>query len=173
MSASYGNAIGGVVNVVTKSGTNQIHGDVFEFLQNSALDASNYFSGGLVNPLKQNQFGGSIGGPILKNRLFYFGSYQGTRFRTANNGQIAFVPNANERTGDFSDLLPGHSAGESEYGAPYPNNQIPVSPVATYILNHIPLPNGPNDQLTLTAGRIFRHGRIFRQSGLQLRESII
>ena len=80
MSAAYGNAIGGVVNVVTKSGTDQIHGDVFEFLRNSALDASNYFSGGLVNPLKQNQFGGSIGGPIIKNRLFYFGSYQGTRF---------------------------------------------------------------------------------------------
>jgi hypothetical protein len=63
MSASYGNAIGGVVNVVTKSGTDQIHGDVFEFLQNSALDASDYFSQGHVNPLKQNQFGGSIGGP--------------------------------------------------------------------------------------------------------------
>ena len=81
MSASFGNAIGGVVNVVTKSGTDQIHGDVFEFLQNNVLDASNYFSGGLVNPLKQNQFGGSVGGPIIKNRLFYFGSYQGTRFR--------------------------------------------------------------------------------------------
>ena len=102
MSAVYGNAIGGVVNVVTKSGTDQIHGDVFEFLQNSALDASDYFSQGQVNPLKQNQFGVSIGGPIIKNRLFYFGSYQGTRFRTANNGQIASVPNAAERTGDLA-----------------------------------------------------------------------
>jgi len=107
MSASFGNAIGGVVNVVTKSGTDHIHGDIFEFFQNSALDASNYFSGGVVNPLKQNQFGGSIGGPIIKNRLFYFGSYQGTRFRTAQNGQIAAVPNAAERAGDFSDLLAG------------------------------------------------------------------
>lgn len=137
MSAAYGNAIGGVVNVVTKSGTDQIHGDVFEFLQNSALDASNYFSAGHVNPLKQNQFGGSIGGPILKDRLFYFGSYQGTRFRTANNGQIATVPNAVERTGNFSDV-----------GGP----QVIVSPIATYILNHIPLPNGPNDQLTFNGG---------------------
>ena len=126
------------MNVVTKSGTDQIHGDVFEFLQNTALNASNYFSGGLVNPLKQNQFGGSIGGPIIKNRLFYFGSYQGTRFRTANNGQIASVPNAAERTGDFSDLLPGTQLVNPNTGAPYPNNQIPVSPVATYILNHIP-----------------------------------
>jgi len=148
MSASFGNAIGGVVNVVTKSGTDQIHGDLFEFLQNSVLDASDYFSGGQVNPLKQNQFGGSVGGPILKNRLFFFGSYQGTRFRTANNGQIASVPNANERTGDFSDLLPGTQLVNPNTGANYSNNQIPVSPVATYILNHIPLPNGPNDQLT-------------------------
>jgi outer membrane receptor protein involved in Fe transport len=152
MSATYGNAIGGVVNVVTKSGTDQIHGDVFEFLQNSALDASNYFSGGLVNPLKQNQFGGSIGGPIVKNRLFYFGSYQGTRFRTAQNGQIASVPDAAERSGDFSDLLPAVQLINPNTGANYTNNQIPVSPVATYILNHIPLPNGPNDELNFNGG---------------------
>jgi len=137
MSAAYGNAIGGVVNVVTKSGADQIHGDLFEFIQNSALDASDYFSQGQVNPLKQNQFGGSIGGPIVKDKLFYFGSYQGTRFRTAQNGQIATVPNATERTGDFSDL-----------GGP----TVTVSPIATYILNHIPFPNGPNDQLTFNGG---------------------
>src|ERR1700678_1599972 len=148
MSASFGNAIGGVVNVVTKSGTDRIHGDIFEFFQNSALDASNYFSGGLVNPLKQNQFGGSVGGPIVKNRLFYFGSYQGTRFRTVQNSQIASVPNAAERTGDFSDLLPATQLVNPSTLANYSNNQIPVSPVATYILNQIPLPNGPNDQLT-------------------------
>jgi outer membrane receptor protein involved in Fe transport len=152
MSANYGNAIGGVVNVVTKSGTDQIHGDVFEFLQNSALNASNYFSGGLVNPLKQNQFGGSIGGPLIKNRLFYFGSYQGTRFRTAQNGQIATVPNANERAGDFSDVLPDTQLINPATGTNYTNNQIPVSPVATYILNHIPLPSGPNDQLNFNGG---------------------
>jgi outer membrane receptor protein involved in Fe transport len=152
MSANYGNAIGGVVNVVTKSGTDEIHGDVFEFLQNSALNASNYFSGGLVNPLKQNQFGGSVGGPLIKNRLFYFGSYQGTRFRTAQNGQIATVPDASERTGDFSDLLPGTQLINPTTGRNYANNQIPVSPVATYILNQIPLPNGPGDQLNFNGG---------------------
>ena len=151
MSAAYGNAIGGVVNVVTKSGTDQIHGDVFEFLQNSALDASDYFSQGQVNPLKQNQFGVSIGGTVIKNRLFYFGSYQGTRFRTANNGQIASVPNAAERTGDFSDLLPGTQLVNPATGANYPNNQIPVSPVATYFLSHIPLP-GPNDEINFNGG---------------------
>ena len=170
MSAAYGNAIGGVVNVVTKSGTDQVHGDVFEFLRNSALDASNYFSGGLVNPLKQNQFGGSIGGPIIKNRLFYFGSYQGTRFRSAQNGQIVTVPNATERTGDFGDLCTNFGgsfdnngicqggAGTTQLinpatGLPIPSNQITASPVATYILNHIPLPN-PNsfDQLNFNGG---------------------
>src|SRR5208337_2354737 len=163
-------AIGGVVNVVTKSGKDQVHGDVFEFLRNSALDASNYFSGGLVNPLKQNQFGGSIGGPIIKNRLFYFGSYQGTRFRTAQNGQIASVPNSTERTGDFGDLCTNFggafdSTGTCQggtgttqlinpsTGANYPNNKIPVSSVATYILNQIPLPS-PNtfDVLNFNGG---------------------
>lgn len=150
MSAAYGNAIGGVVNVVTQSGTDKIHGDAFEFLRNAEFDAANYFSP-IVNPLHQNQFGASIGGPILKNRLFYFGSYQGTRFSTQNNGQIAFVPNAAERTGDFSDLLPGTQLYNPYTGAPYLNNQVPVSPVATYILNHIPLP-GPNDQLSFNGG---------------------
>ena len=106
MSAAYGNATGGIVNAVTKSGTDQIHGDVFEFFRNYAMDARNYFATS-PNPLKQNQFGGTIGGPILKGKLFYFGSYQGTRQNTATFGQIAFVPTAAERTGDFSDLLPG------------------------------------------------------------------
>ena len=70
MSAVYGDALGGVVNVTLKSGTNAIHGDVFEFLRNNALDAANYFSISGVSPLKQNQFGGDVGGPILKNGCF-------------------------------------------------------------------------------------------------------
>lgn len=147
MSAAYGNAIGGIVNVVTKSGTNQVHGDVFEFLQNSALNARDYFADN-VSPLKQNQFGGSVGGPLMRNKLFYFGTYQGTRISTANNGEIVFVPNADERKGDFSDLLPDTQLVDPFSGNPFPNNQLPVSPVASYILKHIPLPNGPNDQLT-------------------------
>ncbi len=147
MSALYGDAIGGVVNVVTKSGTNRVHGDVFEFIRNAALDSRNWFADS-VNPLKQNQFGGSVGGPILKNRLFYFGTYQGTRISTAVNGQVAFVPNADERNGNFSDLLPDTQLNIPNTNIPYLNNQIPVSPVATYLLKQIPLPNGPNGQLT-------------------------
>jgi hypothetical protein len=144
MSAVYGNALGGVVNVTLKSGTNSIHGDVFEFLRNSALDAANYFSTTGVSPLKQNQFGGDVGGPILKNRLFFFGSYEGTKYNQTNAGQIAFVPDAAERNGDFSELLSGTSPIQlvnPSTGANFTNNQIPVNPVATYILKSVPLPN--------------------------------
>jgi hypothetical protein len=144
MSAVYGDALGGVVNVTLKSGTNSIHGDVFEFLRNNALDAANYFSTTGVSPLKQNQFGGDIGGPILKNRLFFFGSYEGTRFNSSNAGQIQFVPDAAERTGNFSELLTGASPVQlvnPTTGVPYPNNQIPVSPIAAFILKGVPLPN--------------------------------
>jgi hypothetical protein len=150
MSAVYGNATGGVVNVLTKSGTNQIHGDAFEFLRNYALDARNYFATS-PDPLKQNQFGAGLGGPILKNKLFYFGSYQGTRTSTAQNGQVAFVATAAERRGDFSDILPATQLVNPITGIPFPNNQIPtesLSPVALYFLQHVPLPNGPGRQLT-------------------------
>ena len=148
MSTAYGNATSGVVNVVTKSGTDEIHGDVFEFLRNYAMDARNYFASS-PNPLKQNQFGGTIGGPVLKGKLFYFGSYQGTRTNTAPNGQVAFVPTAAERQGNFSDILPGTQLTNPATGLPFPDNQLPeLSPVAQYLLNDIPLPNGPGRQLT-------------------------
>jgi outer membrane receptor protein involved in Fe transport len=150
MSAAYGNATGGVVNVVTRSGTDKIHGSAFEFLRNYAMDARNYFATS-PDPLKQNQFGGSVGGPILKNRLFYFGSYQGTRTNTANNGQVSFVPTAAERAGNFADLLPSTQLVDPLSGNPFPGNQIPLarlSPVANYILQHVPLPNGQGRQFT-------------------------
>jgi hypothetical protein len=150
MSAAYGNATGGIVNVVTKSGTDRIHGSAFEFIRNYALDARNYFATS-ADPLKQNQFGGSIGGPILKNRLFYFGSYQGTRTRTSSQGQIEFVPTAAERQGDFSDILPTTQLVDPATGIPFPNNQLPagsLNPVAQYLLQHVPLPNGPGRQFS-------------------------
>jgi Carboxypeptidase regulatory-like domain/TonB dependent receptor-like, beta-barrel len=151
-SAEYGQAVGGVVNIVTKSGTNQIHGSAFEFLRNGALNARNFFAPE-QDSLKRNQFGGSIGGPIRKDKLFFFGSYQGTRIRTAPEGQIAFVPNEAERGGDFSALLSGPNPVQlmdPVTGAPFPNNQVPVSPVAASLLQHIPLPNGANDELVYT-----------------------
>jgi hypothetical protein len=148
MSAVYGNALGGVVNVTLKSGTNAIHGDVFEFLRNNVLDAANYFSTTGVSPYKQNQFGGDVGGPILKDRLFYFGSYQGTRFHLTNPLGFAFVPDAAERSGDFSELLPGTQLVNPATGVPYANNRVPVSPVAAFILKGIPLPNPTPLQLS-------------------------
>jgi Carboxypeptidase regulatory-like domain/TonB dependent receptor len=149
MSAAYGNATGGVANVVTKSGTDQIHGDVFEYLRNYAMDAKNYFATS-PNPLKQNQFGGTIGGPILKGKLFYFGSYQGTRQNTATNGLNAQVPTQAERNGDFSALLPGTVLTNPNPLSPYQfnsNNQINPAAfdrTALFVLNHIPLPNAPS-----------------------------
>jgi hypothetical protein len=147
MSATYGNATGGVVNVVSKSGTDQIHGDVFEYLRNYAMDAKNYFATS-PNPLKQNQFGGTIGGPILKGKLFYFGSYQGTRQNTAVNGEIAQVPTAAERGGDFTDLLPTVLTNPNPQ-SPYQFNNNVISPLAfdptaLFILKGIPLPNDPS-----------------------------
>ena len=151
MSAAYGNATGGVANVVTKSGTDQIHGDVFEYLRNYAMDAANYFSTTGPDPLKQNQFGGTIGGPILKDRLFYFGSYQGTRQNTSNSGLNAQVPTQAERNGDFSALLPTQLVNPNPL-SPYQfdsNNMInpaAFDPTAIYLLNHIPLPNGSSSE---------------------------
>ena len=151
MSATYGNATGGVANVVTKSGTNQLHGDVFEYLRNYAMDASNYFSTTGPDPLRQNQFGGTIGGPILKDKLFFFGSYQGTRQNTVNSGLTAQVPTQAELNGDFSALLPGTPLTNPDPTSPYQfdsNNQISPAvfdPTALYLLKYIPLPNDPAD----------------------------
>ncbi len=76
--AEFGNYSGGVINVVTKSGGNELHGSAFEFLRNTALDARNFYSPER-SFYRQNQFGGTVGGPIRKNQVFYFGDYQGTR----------------------------------------------------------------------------------------------
>jgi hypothetical protein len=102
---------GAVVNVVLKSGANQFHGSLFEFLRNSALDAKNYFDDPSlpIAPFKQNQFGGTFGGPIIKNRTFFFVDYQGTRIRQAQTF-ISVVPSPTEVGGDFTDLLvPGQT----------------------------------------------------------------
>jgi hypothetical protein len=102
--AEYGGHSGGQINVVTKSGTNKIHGDVFEFLRNTNLDARNYFSP-TRGTFDQNQFGGTLGGPIRKNKMFFFADYQGTRLTQGlDTGQIP-VPSLAERGGNFGDLI--------------------------------------------------------------------
>lgn len=106
--AQFGGVTGGVVNVVTKSGTNQLHGAGWEFLRNSGMDARNPFFAN-VNPLRQNQFGANIGGPVLlphyngRNRTFFFGSYEGLRQHSASE-RLYTVPTPQELSGDLSGL---------------------------------------------------------------------
>src|SRR5450432_1778145 len=103
--AEYGNYAGGQINVITKSGTNKFHGSAFEFLRNRAFDAKNYFSA-TKDDHKQNQFGGTIGGPIVKDKVFFFGDYQGNRVVQGQSGGTGTfpVPTTAERAGDFSAL---------------------------------------------------------------------
>ncbi len=119
-SAEYGRAAGGVMEISLKSGTNEVHGVAFEILQNTVLDANrweNNLAGVARNPFKQNQFGAAIGAPIIKNKLFIFGDYQGTRIRTAGGsiqnlgyGGFYTIPTQAMVKGDFSRLL-GSSIG--------------------------------------------------------------
>jgi hypothetical protein len=106
--AEYGQNAGGVVSIVTKSGTNQFHGSAFEFIRNRVFNAANYFgyTNGkkTVDPLKRNQFGGTIGGRVLRDRTFFFGGYQGTRIRSLQGGLSSFVPTTANMNGDFSNL---------------------------------------------------------------------
>lgn len=102
-SAEFGSASGALVQATTKSGTNQWHGSLFEFLRNNIFNASDRFTG-INPPIRWNQFGGSVGAPIIKDKLFGFFDYQGTRRRTGGS-LIATVPTAAERSGDLSGLL--------------------------------------------------------------------
>jgi len=99
----YGNYNGGLVSVVTKSGSNFLHGEAFEFLRNTDLDARNYFDD-VRGAFQQNQFGGVIGGPIRKNSVFFFLDYQGTRTREGVASPVTSVPSLQDRTGNLSDV---------------------------------------------------------------------
>jgi hypothetical protein len=100
----YGNYNGGMINVVSKSGSNSYHGDAFEFLRNTDLDARNYFSG-TRGAFQQNQFGGVVGGPIRKDKVFFFTDYQGTRTIQGTTSAETTVPSLQDRSGNFSDAL--------------------------------------------------------------------
>src|SRR5262249_31315622 len=99
--ANSGMKSGGSVSAVTKSGTNELHGDLFEFLRNYDFNARNFFAS-KRDSLKRNQFESTIGGPIIKDKLFFFGGYQGTRTRSDPTGVISFVPTAQMLAGDFT-----------------------------------------------------------------------
>src|SRR5262245_7605021 len=148
-SAEYGRAAGGIISVAIKSGTNQLHGSAFEFLRNDALDASNFFANrnGLRKPpLRYNQFGGTIGGPIWRDHSFFFFSYQGTRIRRSDTAVVT-VPTADQKRGIFGSINIYDPANVvSGARLQFANNTIPdarMDPVGKRIVALYPDPNQP------------------------------
>jgi hypothetical protein len=146
--ARYGGNSGAIVNAITRSGTNQFHGDLFEFNRNAILNARNHFAS-VRDQLKRNQFGGVIGGPIIRDKTFFFFGYQQTQIRDEQNGKIAYVPTPAELNGDFSAI---HTQlFDPATKAPYPGNQIPVSqfdPAAVkFVSSYLPRSSSPNGQV--------------------------
>jgi len=164
MSAEYGFTLGGVVNMVTKSGTNDFHGTAYEFVRNNAFDARNAFALS-ITPYRYNQFGGAIGGPMWlpklyngRNRTFFFFNFEHWQYAYANS-VISTVPTAAQRAGDFSKLLTATGAltpiydpastianpnGSGYVRTAFPGNIIPasqVNPVSVKYLSYLPLPN--------------------------------
>ena len=122
--AQYGRTSGGVISAITRSGTNQIHGSAYEFVRDASLDAKNYFDVGSIPPFRRNQYGGSLGGPIQKNKTFLFGDYEGVR-QTLGTTALQQVPTASARAGFVGGV------------------QVTPDPqVARFINAFYPLPNG-------------------------------
>jgi carboxypeptidase family protein/TonB-dependent receptor-like protein len=121
--SQYGWSSGNVINVVTKSGSNGFHGDAFEFYRNNSIEAKNFFNPGPQSQLSRNQFGGTVGGPIRKNKTFFFGYYEGRRQPTPATF-VGTMPTGDERTGNFSALL-GAPTGQTDcLGRPILSGQI-------------------------------------------------
>ncbi len=160
-SAEYGQNAGGVVNIITKSGTNDLHGDVFEFVRNAQFNARNYFAKSR-DALKRNQFGGVIGGPIViprvyngENRTFFFFGIQNTRLRNTTSASSAFVPTAANLAGDFSAYLDAANPAnplnkavtimDPTSNTPFAGNMIPVTsfdPAALTVASMLPQAGG-------------------------------
>jgi len=149
--ATYGNANGGAVVTILKSGTNNYHGSLYDLLQSQILDANTWSNNHNVpitpkNPYTQNIFGGTFGGPIVKNKLFFFGDYEGVRHHTGGKASASLLTPAMLK-GDFSALIPaGIQLFDTQNNfAPYANNQVPVvNPVAIYLAAHPELYPAPN-----------------------------
>ncbi|MGD0401880.1 MAG: TonB-dependent receptor [Candidatus Acidiferrales bacterium] len=162
--AEYGRTSGGIVNQITKSGTNDFHGDVFEFMRNDILNAKDFFDLKKTG-YRRNVFGGTLGGPVKKDKSFFFLAYQGTRRGEGMTASPVAVLSNPERTGNFSADCPADMNGNTFdgggncisaigtqlvnpiTGANYPFNQVPVNPIiANYIAKYLPPPNdGPNN----------------------------
>jgi hypothetical protein len=160
--AEFGRSSGGIVDQVIKSGTNDVHGTIFEFLRNDIFNARDFFLPERAN-FKRNVFGAAIGGPLHRDKTFIFADYQGARRREGENVSTLTVPSAAQRSGDFSALCApgGGKAGfdasgncivggtqlmNPVTGASYPFNQIPVNSISsTYLARFVPLPNAPDN----------------------------
>jgi hypothetical protein len=149
-SAEFGRSGGAQINIATKSGTNQFHGVLYEYLRNADLDAKNFFDRpGPIPPFKRNQFGTSVGGPVIKDKTFFFFNWESTRVRQAIT-RVATVPTAAMKSGDFSALLPNtviynpSSINAQGVRTPFFNNMIPSTQfdkVGQALLNLYPNPN--------------------------------
>ena len=157
--AEFGDALGSTTNIVTRSGTNRFHGSLWEFVRNDAFDATNYFASS-TEPLKQNQFGGTFGGPVRKDKTFFFGYYEGFRNRQGET-QGSTVPSLAERQGNFGQLCPegfdsnGMCANPAHQlrnlfipvppgnpPAPIPFNRLTsINPLSQSLLSFFPQPN--------------------------------
>jgi outer membrane receptor protein involved in Fe transport len=168
-SAEFSNTSGGVINVITKSGTNHVHGSLYEFFRDTGLNANDYFANnaGLPRaPFHYNQFGASVGGPIVHDKSFYFFSYEGLRWTQAVT-TTATLPTLAQRTGDFSQTrnasgqvipiydpfstVPDPSNPGQYLRTQFAGNKIPanrVDPVAANLMGYIPPPNRPGDSVT-------------------------
>ena len=166
--AEYGNTYGGYIIIVSKSGTNGFHGSLFEYLRNNAMDANNFFSNRAGIPLssfKRHQFGGTIGGPIVKNKTFFFFYYDGLRSATPVN-TIASIATLSQRQGDFSQTFNAagqlvtiydptstqiNAAGTASTRTPFPGNVIPQNrfdAAARNLVALLPQPSGPGNRFT-------------------------
>jgi len=180
MGAEFGRG-GAAVNVVLKSGTNSFHGGVYEFIRNDKLDALNYFSPGKT-PFQRNQFGGFIGGPIRKDKTFFFGNYEGYRLRETDPF-VSSVPTIPERTGDFSELLlqQGIQLVNPYTGLDIPNNRLDlatkpdgsplINSVGSNVLNAYPQPmnTDPTQQNYFTQNYVTTQKRINNQDSFDIR----
>jgi len=162
--AEFGRSSGGIVDQVIKSGTNDVHGTLFEFLRNDIFNARDFFLPKRAS-FKRNVFGATIGAPLRRDRTFIFADYQGARRREGENESTLTVPSVAQRSGDFSALCaPGDGkagfdasgnciAGGTQLvnpatGANYPFNQVPVNSISsTYLTRFVPLPNAPDNGL--------------------------
>lgn len=150
-SAQYGRDAGALINVITKSGTNEYHGSLFEYFRNNVLDARNFFATGRPET-RYNDFGGTIGGPIKKNKLFFFYSYEGRRIVESGGTRTTIVPTPAEINGNFSGSAPIINPAT---GQPFPGNQIgPLDPNAQLLLENYyasPTPGFHSGALNFTA----------------------